>query len=348
MHRAFWNREPQRHPIAAFRVVPDFFFSRHYRGAEKLLEPGKRITPDMLAVEDFLPDYEEMFRISEELGQDAFWTAEPFTGIPWMEAILGCPVIAGEESFQSLPWMESPDEGGRIVFDPDNPWLRKYLEFTSALVELSRGRFPVGMPIMRGPSDMTGAVLGQTRMVYAMADEPEKMKAFFLGVTDLFLRVLEEQNRLIPPFHGGTALGFYHVWAPGGSVWFQEDLSAIMSPAMYREFLAEPARRICAGKDHTCIHLHPASFFILDELFRIDELKAVEVNKDVGGPSVPEMVPQLRRILEKKNLVLWGDFTLEDLDCMKSNLPKEGLFLHVIAPTPEEAEALLASIRRWD
>ena len=95
MHRAFWNREPQRHPIAAFRVVPDFFFSRHDRGAEKLLEPGKRSTPDMLAVEDFLPDYEEMFRISEELGQDAFWTAEPFTGIPWMEAILDRWAIRG-------------------------------------------------------------------------------------------------------------------------------------------------------------------------------------------------------------------------------------------------------------
>lgn len=347
MHRVFWKGEAQSHPLAAFRVVPDFFFSRHYRAAEKLLVPGKRITPEMLVVEDFLPDYERMFQLTQDLGQDAFWTAEPFTGIPWMEAILGCPIIAEEESFLSLPWMEGPDDIAKITVDRHNPWLQKYLEFTSALVELSQGRFPVGMPIMRGPSDMTGALLGQTEMVYALTDEPEKMKAFFLKVTDFFLHVLDEQNRLIPPFHGGTALGFYHVWAPGKSVWFQEDLSAIMSPAMYREFLAEPARRICAGKDYTSIHLHPASFFILDELFRIEELKSIEVNKDVGGPTVPEMLPELQKIMEKKNLILWGDFTPKDLDCLKKNLPKRGLFLHVIAPTMEEAEGLLASIRNW-
>ncbi len=348
MHRAFWNREPQKHPVAAFRVVPDFFFSRHFRAAEKLLVPGKRITPDMLEVEEFLPDYERMFRTSEEVGQDAFWTAEPFTGIPWMEAILGCEIVAGEESFISLPWMTSPDDMEKIAFDPGNPWLRKYLEFTARLAGLSGGRFPVGMPIMRGPSDMTGAVLGQTEMVFALADQPEKMKKFFLKVTDLFLRVIAEQNKLIPPFHGGSALGFYHVWTPGKSIWFQEDLSAIMSPAMYREFLAEPARRICAGHDHTSIHLHPASFFILDELFRIDGLKTIEVNKDVGGPTVPEMIPELRRILERKNLILWGDLTLEDLDCIRKNLPSRGLFLHVVAPTMDAAGELLSAVRSWE
>lgn len=345
MHRTFWNREPQRHPLAAFRVVPDFFFSRHFRAAEKLLVPGKRITPDLLVVEDFLPDYESMFQTSEEVGQDAFWTAEPFTGIPWMEAILGCDIYAAEESFISKPRMKSLDEMDGIAFNPDSPWLKKYLEFTARLVELSRGRFPIGMPIMRGPSDMVGAVYGQTEMVFALADEPDRMKEFFLRVTDVFLRVIAEQKKLVPPFHGGQALGFYHVWCPGKSIWFQEDLSAIMSPAMYREFLVEPARRICAGHDYTSIHLHPASFFILDELLALDALKTIEVNKDVGGPSVPEMIPELRRIAEKKNLILWGDFTLEDLDCIRKNLPKRGLFLHVVAPTMDEAGILLDAVR---
>jgi hypothetical protein len=347
LHQAFWNRTKQDYPLAAFRVAPDFFFSKHFKAAESLLVPNKLITPDMLDVDRFLPDYEQMYEVATELGQDAFWAAEPFTGIPWMEAILGCEIVAGEESFISRPWMESLDDIDKISFDPNNPWLLKYLEFTRKLVELSNGRFPIGMPIMRGPADIVGAIMGQVEMVLALVDECERMKEFFLRVTNVFLRVISAQNELIPPFLGGTALGFYHVYCPGPSIWYQEDLSAIMSPALYREFLTEPERMICAGHDFTAIHLHPASFFLLDDLLAKEDLKAIEVNKDVGGPSIKEMLPSLRKIKEKKCLILWGDLDADDIRCLQENLTASGLFLFLIAPDMKTARELLTQIRAW-
>jgi len=345
LHRSFWNRKAQPYPIAAFRVAGDFFFSRHFKAAADLLVPGKTILPQMLDVDRFLPDYERMFRLSGEIDQDAFWVAEPFTGIPWMEAILGCEVHAGEESFVSRPWMKSFGEIEKVRVDPENPWLLKYLEFTTKLAALSAGRFPVGMPIMRGPSDIVGAIMGQTEMVFALSDESERMKGFFIRVADAFRSVIDAQNGLIPDFLGGTALGFYHVYCPGKSIWYQEDLSAIMSPDLYREFLVEPERRICAGKDFTAIHLHPASFFLLDELLAKDDLKAIEVNKDVGGPTVGEMMPYLWKIQAKKNLILWGDLDEADIRTIRQDLSPDGLFLHIIAASPEAAKALRDLVR---
>jgi hypothetical protein len=347
LHRAFWKRQGQARPIADFRVVPDFFFSRHYGAARELLVPGKRITADMLHVDNFLPDYESMYYTSVELDQDAFWVAEPFTGIPWMEAILGCEVYAGEESFVSKPWMTSLGQLDRVRLDPDNTWFQKYLEFTRSLVRLSDGRFTVGMPIMRGPADMAGALMGQTEMVLALMDERDRMKEFFLRTAEAFRAVIDAQNALIPPFLGGTALGFYHVYCPGPSIWYQEDLTSIMSPALYRDFLSESERRICAGKEYTAIHLHPSSFFILDELLKKDDLGAIEVNKDVGGPSVEALMPELKKIQAKKSLILWGDLDGADLECIKKNLSPDGLFLQIIAPTMEQAERLRDTIRGW-
>ena len=104
LHQLFWGRQPLPYPPASFRVG-DYFVSRQFDAAKPLLVQGQRITPDMLTVEAFVPDYERMFASAEALGQDGFWTAEPFTGIPWMEAILGCEVYANEESFSSKPWM---------------------------------------------------------------------------------------------------------------------------------------------------------------------------------------------------------------------------------------------------
>jgi DNA-binding FadR family transcriptional regulator len=349
LHRRFWARELQPRPLASFRVG-DFFFSRHFQAAHPLLEPDRPIEPGMLDVASFLPDYERMFAESEEIGQDGFWTAEPFTGIPWMEAILGCPIRGGRESFTSRPWLKSPAEAlERVHLDPGNPWLAKYLEFTAALVRAGRGRFPVGMPIMRGPTDMIGALLGQQEMVLAlMMEDPALMRRLVERVAQAFVAVIRAQNRIIPPFHGGTSLGFYHVWAPGPSIWFQDDLSAILSPRVYREFFLDAARAILQGHPHTAVHLHPASFFILDELLTLENLKVVEVNKDIGGPGVAEMLPVLSRIMESRGLILWGDLTVEDLEIVRRSLPCRGLCLHVVAPTLDEARERRAYIHRWE
>jgi DNA-binding FadR family transcriptional regulator len=348
LHRAFWARRKQPRPLASFRVG-DFFFARHFQVALPLLEPDKPISPEMLHVSEFLPDYERMFREVEDLGQDGFWTGEPFTGIPWMEAILGCSVRAGRESFTSRPWLSSPAEAlEQVRFDSRNPWMLKYLEFTTALVQQSRGRYPVGMPIMRGPTDILGALLGQQQMVMAlMTTDPQAMRQLIERVTLAFLAVIEAQRHLIPPFYGGCALGFYHVWAPGPSIWFQDDLSAILSPSLYRQFFLDSARLILAGHDHTAVHLHPNSFFILDELLTLENLKAIQVNKDISGPGVREMLPVLSKIMQTRGLILWGDLTIEDLELVKQNLPCRGLALNVVAPTAEEAGARLEYIRNW-
>jgi hypothetical protein len=346
LHRAFWSRGPQTRPVAAFKVG-DFFFARHFRAARRLLVRNKTITPDMINVGDYLADYERMFAEIEKIGQDGFWTAEPYTGIPWMEAILGCEVRANEESFSSKPFL-SPADADRVVFDPSNPWFLKYMEFTTELVKLSRGRFPVGQPITRGPSDMVGALLGQTEMVFALADHPDDLRSLIRNVTSVFLAVMAEQRKVTPAFRGGSALGFYHAWAPGPSIWFQDDLSALLSPELYREFFLESASTICAGYDYTAIHLHPTSFFILDELLSIERLRVIEVNKDVGGPSVAEMLPVLRRILDTKGLILWGDLSLDDLALIKQNLPPRGMFLNIVAPSLDEARARNEYIKAWE
>jgi DNA-binding FadR family transcriptional regulator len=349
LHRAFWTRQNQPRPLASFRVG-DFFFARHFHAALPLLEPDKPISPEMLIVSEFLQDYERMFQEAEVLGQDCFWTGEPFTGIPWMEAILGCPIHAGQASFTSRPWLSSPAEAlEKICLNPQDPWLGKYLEFTMALTKQSRGRYPVGMPIMRGPTDILGALLGQTEMVIAlMKTDPQVMHQLIERVTRVFLSVIDAQRRLIPPFYGGQALGFYHVWAPGTAIWFQDDLSCILSPKLYRQFFLDSARMILAGHDHTAVHLHPNSFFILDELLTLENLKVVQVNKDISGPGVKEMLPVLAKIMQTRGLILWGDLTIEDLELVKRNLPCRGLALNVVAPTLDEAVARLQYIRNWE
>lgn len=347
LHRKFWNKDSQKQPIVSYRHG-DFFFSRHFKATDNLNIDGKIISPEMLVVDDFLSDYERMYEKSLELGQSAFWTAEPFTGIPWMEAILGCAVVGREDSFISSH-LESfkLEDIKSINLNPDNPWLKKYLEFTEKLVELSNGRFPVGQPIMRGPTDIIGAMIGQTEMIYFIYEHPELVEEFIERVTTVFLDVIKRQKEIIPVFHAGSSIGFYHLWTPGSCVWYQDDLSAILSPELYDRYFIDAGRRICSAYDRSLIHLHPSSFFIVDDLLKLDELDVIEVNKDIGGPSIEEMLPVLKKIINKKRLLIWGDLTIKDLAILRENLWVDGLFLNIVSEDISRIYEIQRSLANW-
>jgi hypothetical protein len=97
---------------------------------------------------------------------------------------------------------------------------------------------------------------------------------------------------------------------------------------------------MCQGYDYTLCHLHPTSFFILDDLLQIEGLQTIEINKDIGGPSIAEMLPEFRNVLREKRLVLWGDLDQDELGLLLAELPYEGLYLHIVAPTIAEARRL--------
>ena len=345
LHKEFWIK-CNRVPVVSYRKG-DFFFSSHFEATKKLLVPGKVLKPEFLDVDSFLPDYERMYQESLLTGQTGFWVAEPFTGIPWMEAILGCEIIAEKNSFISAPITNNSVIDSPLSLDLNNPWLLKYLEFTKALVKLSDGRFPVGQPIMRGPTDMAGALLGQTELVFELIDRPLELQRLIDSVTNIFIQVISMQNLHIPSWQSGFSIGFYHVWAPDRVIWFQDDLAAILSPDLYKEFFLTSAKKIASQAQYNAVHLHPASFFVLDQLLEITTLKAVEVNKDIGGPSVEEMLPVLKKIMKYKNLILWGDLTIHDLQLLEKELPTEGLYLNIVKESSEEIEELSNYIYQW-
>lgn len=340
-HKTFWDKQPVDRPLVGFRIG-DYLFANKFQAALPLLREGQYILPDMLQVERFFDDYDRMYHESLEIGQDAFWTAAPFTAIPWMEAILGCKIRASEASFTSEPWLNDLSEIDQVKLDEDNnPWFAKYLEFVAKLTKHAHGRYPVGQPIMRGMSDIMGALRGQTNLVFDFVDNPEKITQLGQKIVNIFLKVIQRHREHTSSFHDGYAIGFYHLWCPGPCIWFQEDLAALISPALYRKYLFELNAKICWGYDYSLCHIHPTSFFILDDLLQIEALKTIEINKDIGGPSIKDMLPEFKKVLQQKRLVIWGDLDEDELDLILHELPYEGLYLHIVAPTVDDAKHLM-------
>lgn len=327
------------------RALLGFFLGSQYplhrfEGSKRHLPHGP-VAPEDVVVADYLDDCDRLFALHERAGGDLVWSAPPFYGLPWVEAALGCGVVADHDtgSSRTIPPAGFADNPAVPEFSPDDPWVRKLLEFFPALVERSAGRYPVGVTLMRGPCDLLSALYGGEKFLFRMMEVPDEVSALLRSLTDFWIAFGKCLLDHAPLFRGGTSSFFYSVWCPGKTLWTQEDASALLSPDLYEQFIYPCDCRIAEAFEHTVIHLHPSMFIPIDYLVK-SEISVIELHVDKGGPSAADLEEHYRRVLAEKPLLVWGDLTEADLEFVLQRLPHKGLAVCMVVSSVDQAEVV--------
>jgi hypothetical protein len=213
------------------------------------------------------------------------------------------------------------------------------VEMLEALKAKSAGRFPLATTRMRGVADLLSALYGADHFVYAMFDRADEITRVAQQVTDLFIQCGALQQEHIPAFHGGTGSFYYHMWAPAGTVWHQEDAAALLSPDLYEQFIEPCDRRIVAAFPHVVMHQHSTGFVPTDKYLDMG-MSVLELHIDSGGPSAQALYDRHLAILKQRPLLIWGNMTDEDLEWLFDKLPPQGLAIITVVDCAEEAAAL--------
>jgi len=241
-HRVFWSREPADRPILSVQA---------YTPLQPLALdlPAAYLQPEQLRVEDVLRANQAMLDSGGILQGDLFLVGEPYQPVPWMEAIVGCPIRVSAQtgSFRAEPVADSPDAIRHV--DLDERWLAKLLEYTQALVEHSRGVYPVVQALMRGPIDILAALVGDEVACMSLVTNAVQTRRLLSQLTDAFVEVVRRQMAMIPPYHGGY-VNWYGLWCPGVPVRLQADNGALLSPQTYRHFPLPLDDRIARSFDY--------------------------------------------------------------------------------------------------
>ncbi len=339
-YRAFWRRDPAARPLAGFSLVgwfplAEFAACRAWQGRDF-------VTPDMVDPSEWLDDHERLLREGETLDDDLIRGAGPSAvAIPFLPAMLGCPLRLLPENVLGLERGLSWDEALAVRLDPRHPWYRKYMAFADALVERAAGRFPVSHSAEIGPSDLHGALRGHTQAIADLVDEPERACALLAHTAGMFKTLTEAVWRRLPRFAGGWFDGQYSLWAPGPIARLQEDASAVYSPRLYRELLQPVDRALARAFPCAFIHLHSTSMFLLDAFLEIQELRCFEINNDASGPPVAEMIPHFREVQRAgRSLLVRGAFAPEELRALVGGLDPAGLALLIMVRDLSEVERL--------
>jgi hypothetical protein len=186
---------------------------------------------------------------------------------------------------------------------------------------------------MRGPLDTLAAMRTPARVCMDLIEEPDGVRAVLAELAELYIELADILLEIVPPFHGGYVTRM-HMWAPDRAITPQNDVSTLVSPSMYAEFVLPWDREIIAHFPYQSFHLHASEHHIVDLLLTIDELTAIQVTLEhtLGGPPLERMLPLANRILSAKPLILVVyDFDTAE-ECLRE-LPAAGLCLMVAPDT---------------
>ena len=322
---SFWNKKASaRPPVGVYddRIfLPIGFLRRPF--------PSPNVSPQDLTEGLAMTEYEYWFKDRQVSCDDLLAFSAPWRAVPWLEACAGCPVRYSEGSLAPAHFVESVEELANVPIPAPHGWFECMQRETARLVNQAPQDCWISPSILRGPSDVIAAMRGITNFLMDLHDNPQAVKEAARRVNRMFLDALEMHFATVKPQLGGYSHIFGY-WAPGKTIAIQEDTMGMASPATYRDIFmelnAEVVRRLGA---HVLFHLHATGYKHYQDVLNVPGLAGLQIVMETGGPTLLDMLPVFREILERSRLILQVGDMVEHLPEVLRKLPREGLFLTI-------------------
>ncbi|HZK53756.1 MAG TPA: hypothetical protein VFC84_06150 [Desulfosporosinus sp.] len=329
-YKAFWQKDIYGRPPIRIRFpVPG-------EGEEEWTVACQR-------PETYFAYWENIFSQRAELEDDDVPSATVDLGPAFMAGVMGCPVQFGNGTSWSEHTMHDWDkleELDKIPLDDCNPWVQRMKDLILYFNEKSKGKCAVGVSMLTGPGDIMTALRGPTQVCMDFYVYPEESKRLAEICTKAWIGVSQYQMNLITPLEGGFCDN-YNIWTPGKSQYFAEDISTLVSPETYEEFLFPYDCQIADRLEVPWMHVHSAEARLTPEFVKIPGLRAIQiVNDGVAGPTLKEIVPLLKKIQEKHCLLL-RKYTMEELEQVLPELSPKGLYIDTQCNSLDESKVIL-------
>lgn len=259
--------------------------------------------------------------------------------------LAGCRVEYRPGTVWIHPAFEDYD-GFDFSYDENNPVLAHEVEVLRALSQAGMGRFLVGQPDNCGSFDALSQLRGPDLMM-DFYDQPEKVAAAGEQIVSVLLAAEEKlfaatrENNL-----GGSVLGWMGTWSQGKHLQLQCDLSVMISPELFREFIVPELTRTSRALDNAIYHFDGIEQIRhLDALLAIDSIDMIQWTQVAGQPPAQDFLPQLQRIQKAgKGIMMFVDKA--QIDPLLDGLSPEGLLLSVgDAVDAQEAEDIVSHIK---
>jgi hypothetical protein len=236
-----------------------------------------------------------------------------------------------------------------IRFDPDNHWFKVHMALLEEGLRSSAGRYLVGVPDLIESLDTLAAMRGSEQLLLDLIERPGWVHRRLEEINEAFFAAFERMYKpLSAQEGGGNAFCAFHIWGPGRTAKVQCDFSAMISPAMFRQFVVPHMSRQCERLDYALYHLDGTTCLQhLEALLEMPGLKAIEWTPQAGleGGGHRRWFELYRRIRSAGKAVQAVGVEPDEVLPLIDAVGPEGLYVLCSAPDQATAEKLLAAAR---
>jgi hypothetical protein len=274
----------------------------------------------------------------------SFW---PNLGPEILTSALGAELLFGEETSWSVPMLQDWEDLPTLAVDPDTSYVRVILEMTRRALEVGRGKFLVGLTDLHPGGDLAASLRDPQQLCVDLALAPERVHRLMAQLRPCFYHFYELQRRLLLDAGQSLTTSWLPLLAEGRYYIPSCDFSCLISPRQFQEFFLPEITEEIEWLDRSIYHLDgPNALRHLDTLLKIDKLDAVQWVWGAGQGPASRWMPVFQRI-QGAGKCLHISIEPWELDLFMEALHPEGVMLCTSAASTEEADALLARVRRW-
>jgi 5-methyltetrahydrofolate--homocysteine methyltransferase len=256
---------------------------------------------------------------------------------------LGCQgVESAEDTVWCQPFIEHP-ESFQFRYDPEDFSWKFTLEATKRVRAQAKGKFLDQFPDLIEGLDTLAAMRGTQQLLTDLTDRPAWVHTSLRAITDLYFRYYDVLYDLIRDEVGGSV---FWVWAPGRLTKLQCDFSAMISPAMFREFMVPVLVEMTERVSYSLYHWDgPGAIPHLEALLSIPRLDMIQWQPGAGNEPQwhPRWWPLYHRIFEAGKKLFIGGGGREQLLALKREFGEHCklMLLEAEAESREQAEEYL-------
>jgi len=347
-YKAFWNKDKlDRIPIRIRFPVGSLQAHEIYleKSVEEISKSEKKWEDVALNSKDYFEYWEEIIKARSELLDDGIPTAPVDLGPAIMGGVMGAEIKFENGTSWSTHPLKDWHDADNYYFDHEGKWIKKIEEMTKYFLMNSKGKFAVGSPLFMGPGDTLICLRGPTETCIDFYEYSEEIRKLIEKCFKAYIETVNYQFSLVPEYYGGTC-DDYDIWTPGRSRYLTSDISAFLSPKIYREFLFEYDQRTIDSLDNCCwMHTHSSAYFMVPEFLKLKGLKGVQIVSDKpAGPTIDEVLPVMKKIQDNHCLIL-RKYDIEEIKKILPELSPRGLFIDTQCSSLVEAKMLL---EEWD
>ena len=217
-----------------------------------------------------------------------------------LSTFLGSRPGFAEDTVWYWPCISDPTTYGPVTFNPQaNHWLDAHLALIDEGLRRAKGRYLVGIPDLIENLDTLASLRGDEALLFDLVERPTWVSEKLAEINQAYFQAFDLIYQRVKDADGGNAFSAFRIWGPGRTAKLQCDLSAAISPNMFRRFvqpyLAEQVRWL----DYSLYHLDGTNAWQhIDLLLEIEGLNAIEWTPQAGRPGggSPKWYDLYRRI----------------------------------------------------